>query len=219
MARFTDIGDTPRAEPTAAQLKAAADALVSMSQPLQALDIWDAFDGSLSGDWDATTYANWIAGFDAHFASELSSGAVEKVTLGLSSDGTRNLYLYIFECGPEPVLLLSGQHGEEKLGMYASMRYFEQFIRSGSSSMAYQRARTSLYWIPTANPYGYDVQNTDNSTAAETPMVWTSTATGGTSIAGTPPLARTIQRAVRRSLRLRRSLSRGSGYLWHCLSD
>ena len=123
--------------------------------PFEALDIWPAFDGGAAGTWDATTYANWISGIESNFAGEIASGSVVKVDRGASSDITKHLYSYTAGSGPTKVLLMAGQHGDEKNGMFAAMRWFEQFLRSGHPVMARLRRALTVVWVPTVNPGSY----------------------------------------------------------------
>lgn len=120
----------------------------------EALDIWSGFDGT-GGDWNAATYSAWMAGIDAHFAAEISGGSVVKTDRGACSDGANHIFSYTAGSGTMKVLLLAGQHGEERIGQYAAMRWFEQFVRSTNPLIAGLRRSLQVIWVPTASPSSY----------------------------------------------------------------
>jgi hypothetical protein len=124
---------------------------------MELLDIWSDFDGTGSGNgWSALTFANWLAGFNSYFASEITAGTVVKTDLGACSDGTNHIWAYSAGSGPLQILLLSGQHGEEMLAQWSTMRFFEQFIRSTDPTMVYLRSRIKLFYIPSSSPSAYN---------------------------------------------------------------
>lgn len=137
----------------------AAEARLQGPASLGAADLWAAFDssGAAAESWSATTYSGWTSGLATHFASEISSGAVTVTDLGACSDGSNHIYSYKAGTGPYNVLIVSGQHGGETLGMWASMRWFEQFVRSDDPTYAAMQQLLTVTWIPSANPYGYNL--------------------------------------------------------------
>lgn len=122
------------------------------------LTSWAAFDatGVAADSWSATTYSNWITGLAAYFASEIASGDIVVADLGESSASGVHVYSYTAGEGPYKVLLVSGQHGAETLGIWSAMRWFEGFVRSTDRSYAAFRQLFTVTWIPGANPYNYN---------------------------------------------------------------
>lgn len=121
------------------------------------LDIWPAFDATGSGDgWVAATYADWLAGVDAHFAPDVSAGRVTRQVR--ATDGAGNP-IVAYSSGPatKPVaMIVSGVHGE-RIGQRAAMRFFEGFVRSDHPVMAQLRDTFRLVWIVTVTPSAYPV--------------------------------------------------------------
>lgn len=121
------------------------------------LDIWAPFNTTGgAGSWDASTYANWIAGIDANLASAISAGTVVKVDQGASSDATKKIYSYTAGAANAPhALLIGGTHGNERLSQVAPMRWFEQFATGTHPAMRALRQTLKVTWIPTLTPPGY----------------------------------------------------------------
>lgn len=139
---------TAQSPATAAAIR---DLVASPLSRYEALDIFSGFSGVASGGtWDATTYAAWIAGIDAYFG-----GSAAKTDRGASSDGTTHIYSYTAGSGGLTVLLNSGTHGEEKLGQFAAMRWFDAFVNSSHPTMAALRETLTVIWIPTLSPSTY----------------------------------------------------------------
>lgn len=123
--------------------------------PYDALDIWPAFNANGgSGSWNALTYTDYIAGLDASLQGGISSGTVVKADLGASS-GTEHIYSYAAGNGPVNVLLVGGQHGNETLGIWAAMRWFQEFATSNDAQMRQMRNAFRVTWIPVLNASRY----------------------------------------------------------------
>jgi hypothetical protein len=153
------LGDTPITLPGSPVQRTVGEVLWEAAQTqFEALDIWSAFNGAPSGgDWDASTYAPWIAGIDANFSAEIASGPVVKQDRGLCSDGVNRIYSYTSGVGPFKVYLQGGLHGFEKTAQYCLMRWFEGFVRSSHSVMQRLRRQLTVVWVPTASPSGYNL--------------------------------------------------------------
>lgn len=84
-----------------------------------------------------------------------------KTDLGASSDPTKRLFAYTYGAASpvRKVLLITGQHGMEHLSMYATMRWFQQFVQSNHSLMAQLRSLVSVTLVPVANPAKYGTTN------------------------------------------------------------
>lgn len=134
----------------------AAEGYAARPPAYNGLDLWAAFDATGGAEsWAASSYSDWIAGLAAHFASEITAGTVTVADLGESSAAGKRVYAYTAGTGPYEVLIVSGQHGAERLGQWAAMRWFEGFVRSGHPSYAALRRLLTVTWIPTANPHNY----------------------------------------------------------------
>lgn len=84
-----------------------------------------------------------------------------KTDLGVSSDSSKHLYAYSYGAASptRKVLIVTGQHGMEHLGMYAAMRWFQQFVTSSHSLMAELRNKLMVTFVPVANPAKYGTTN------------------------------------------------------------
>lgn len=134
-----------------------AEAWAARPSSYGGLDLWAAFNAEGgTNSWAATTYGAWVTGLATHFAVEITAEEVTVADLGESSGAGLNVYAYTAGSGPYKVLLVSGQHGAETLGQWATMRWFEGFVRSDDPSYAALRRLLTVTWIPTANPYNYN---------------------------------------------------------------
>ena len=142
----------------------------------QALDIWDAFNANGgAGSWNALTYAPYIAGLDTQLADDLTSGAVTKTQIGTASDGSSPIWAYTAGDGPVGVLMVSGSHGNEVIGMWSSMRWFQVFAQGSSDAMAELRSRFRVTYVPVLNPAGYRIKHTNDNAVNVTfnyPFFW-----------------------------------------------
>lgn len=80
-----------------------------------------------------------------------------RADLGPSSTASKHLFGYTYGAASpyRHVLLITGQHGQEHLGMYAAMRWFHQFVKGTHPLMGQLRDRIRVTFVPVANPTSY----------------------------------------------------------------
>lgn len=131
--------------------------------PLKKLDLFTGFDGNPAGaDWESNTYAQYMTGFDALFASEITAGDVVKTDRGACSDGVKHIFSYQAGEGDLRVLLVTAIHGVERVSAYAAMRWFQAFVKSAHPAMVLLRSQITVTFVPVASPWAWEAYSRVN---------------------------------------------------------
>lgn len=115
----------------------------------------------------STTTEEYYQALDSLINANNSDGYVSKNNLGVSSDGSQNLYEYVFKPKVttfEPkrklpkIIIFSAQHGFEKSSVFGMYAFVKDLLLNWDTSPAldYLRNHVEIRWIPIVNPYGFD---------------------------------------------------------------
>ena len=99
---------------------------------------------------------------------------ITKSDLGICSDGIQHVYMYdfnphqksggvMYESLPT-IFLLCGQHGYEKISVYAAYYMLKHIIENSSENpiLNYLRNHVRIVCVPVANPYGFNQKSYKN---------------------------------------------------------
>lgn len=123
-------------------------------------EIGVALYGAQGYQLDATQYSSHSGSYPTYLdfissVDDATEGLAVKGNLGLCSDGVNSVYKYTIGNGNRNILIVSGQHAEETLGIISAFEFVKKCLSGGDLQINQIMKHYSITWIPVANPSGW----------------------------------------------------------------